>query len=547
MNKVSHARLVTAFKETSLNDNELRYLFKKYLKITNYPEEDEKKKELLDKLILQENASNEYELLKILNEKDIFSKIYPVYLKGSTESSLDLALNSVDAKHLISHWIANEKENYEILQIGHIIKNDYVFSNFMTSSYENWNENLIFKIKSFIKHKNTKIINNPYLLNTDAWTYPPPDGTHWMALYNTIESNVIHKLPLFAKRKEEKIFKYIENHKGLIGDLVINTHKLSSLNVNSFIKHSDKFFKYNEELTLFDFWIVLYPFFNSQTVKKSEWYGSIEYFDPLGDPIIKKSTNNISLTIEEKIISQCVLFRKMNALVLPIDWQIKQQNDSWACGYHSLAFLYNRIFNDSFPGTWEYLEKEKVKERINKLFEFNPKLEKCVDASLVHEEIDIEDKSVAELYGRGKNWYDIFFKMNPFKEYLLDVINERIQLPIVIKEQIEWMKIENNSIICEYSILKTPSSNKYFLTDYQQNHIIYCHNNEIYDSTSGIFVNGKKIYDKWQKSTYECILHLYIIYELRKNYSVEQIINILSDKNFNDISLKIYHHLFNKN
>jgi hypothetical protein len=392
MNKVSHARLVTAFKETSLNDNELKYLFKKYLK-TSYPEKDEEKKELLDKLILQKNASNEYELLKILNEKEILSKIYPVYLKGSTESSLDLALNSVEAKHLISHWISNEKENYEILQIGHIIKNDYVFSNFMTLSYENWNDNLIHKINDFIKYKNTKIVNNPYLINTDAWTYPAPNGTHWMALYNTIESNVIHKLPLLAKKKEEKIFEHIQNHKGLIGDLVINTHKLSSLNINSFIQHFNKFAKYNEELTLFDFWIVLYPFFdkNINDIKKSKWYGSIEYFDPLGKPILDKSTNNVLLNIKEKIISQCILFRKMNALVLPIDWEIKQQNDSWACGYHSLAFLYNRIFNDSFPGTWEHLEKEKVKERVKKLFDFNPKLEKCIYASLVNEEIDIED------------------------------------------------------------------------------------------------------------------------------------------------------------
>jgi hypothetical protein len=132
--------------------------------------------------------------------------------------------------------------------------------------------------------------------------------------------------------------------------------------------------------------------------------------------------------------------------------------------------------------------------------------------------------------------------MKPFKKYSLNIVAQKI--PIIIREQIEQMKIKDNSIIYEYSISKIPSSDGYFLTDYQQNHVVYCYNNEIYDSMAGVFVDGKKIYNKWQKSKNKCILYLFIISELRKNHSTKQIIGILSDKNFDEMSLKIYNYLF---
>jgi hypothetical protein len=123
----------------------------------------------------------------------------------------------------------------------------------------------------------------------------------------------------------------------------------------------------------------------------------------MGFPIITKSTNNkpIDLKLKEGIISQCMLYTENNLLVLPIDWQKKQQNDSFCCGYHSLAFLYNRIFVDSYPIEINHLDREQVKKRMNKLFKFNPKLEKCFDLALSHEDMDIENPKIQEIYGNG--------------------------------------------------------------------------------------------------------------------------------------------------
>jgi len=413
---MSNARLVTAFDGTELNDDELTYLFNKYGCFTkNYSDmSDEKKKLCLSEILIEFGVDNEKNLLQKLSKNDyiiknILHSAYPIYLDGKSNSPLDLALNSYYIKELFDNWIANQKENYENLNIGYIMKNNFVFSNFMYITTENWGKTLINNINNFLKKYQTDIVNNIYVVNTDALTTNMPSGTHWMAIYNIVESKdkLIHKTPKLAMKKEMEIIKWIKKtYKGKISNLIINDVKLFDYKIKDWSNLNEPF-KFNEDFNLFDIYLILNKFKEKDISELKSplynFYGSIEYFDPMGFPIITKSTNNkpIDLKIKEGIISQCMLYTENNMLVLPIDWQKKQQNDSFCCGYHSLAFLYNRIFVDSYPIEINHLDREQVKKRMNKLFKFNPKLEKCFDLALSHEDMDIENPKIQEIYGSG--------------------------------------------------------------------------------------------------------------------------------------------------
>lgn len=544
---MSNARLVTAFSETFLNDEELKYLLFKYgIFKENYNSLTENDKKIyLNRLILQYNEDNEKSLLKKLakndsNVKKILDMAYPVYLEGRSKTSLDLALNSAYIKDIFDNWISNQKDNYEKLNIGYIMKNDFVFSNFMEFSYSNWNVNLIENINNFLKIHNTDIVNNLYIVNTDALTSSMPSGTHWMAIYNTVESykNLIHKIPKMALKKEKDILNYLKkNYKGKVSDLIINDIKIFDKN-----EWPDNIFDYNEKFTLFDIWLTLKKYINSEisSLKSPlyDYYGSIEYFDPLGDPIIKKSTNrpSVELKIKQNIISQCKLFSKNNMLVLPIDWKTKQQNDSFCCGYHSLAFLYNRIFCDTYPKKINHLNKEEVEKRLKRLFDFNPKLEKCFDLALSHKEMDIENPKVQEIYGKGKSMFEyiISFKA-PFEKkqkLSLESLNEYLKIPITSLKKIESIgkdltyTYEIKSKVCFVSI---------------ENHISYVYFNEVYDSENGIYINGKKMLEKYGNNLLTCFIIALIRPKLNSSEMIFQILSKFDD----ELEKKILKYYFN--